>query len=200
MADILYTYGDEVYANLTNKCNCRCTFCIRFQTDGLGSADTLWHQNNPDWNAVKAAMDAFDFTGYKELVFCGYGEPTCALDLLLKAAKYAKETYGLKTRLNTNGLGNLENGRNIVPELSNVIDSVSISLNAENAKAYEAVTRPTFPNAYEAMLSFAKECGKAIPDVRFTIVDVLQDDAIEECRARAKEAGVPLRIRHFSHA
>ena len=52
-------------------------------------------------------MDAFDFTGYKELVFCGYGEPTCAIDNLVASAKYAKEKYGLSIRVNTNGLANL---------------------------------------------------------------------------------------------
>ena len=128
MADILYTYKNSVYANITNKCNCSCTFCIRSQKDGIGSADTLWHEKNPSKDVVLDAIRNYDFTGFDELVFCGYGEPTCALDTLLAAAKIAKEEKGLRTRLNTNGLGNEENGRNIVSELAEVIDSVSISL------------------------------------------------------------------------
>ena len=75
MADILYTYKDQVYANITNKCNCRCRFCIRSHEDGVGDADTLWHKTDPTLEQIKEAMDAFDFAGYKELVFCGYGEP-----------------------------------------------------------------------------------------------------------------------------
>ena len=39
-----------------------------------------------------------------------------------------------------------------MPELAEYIDSVSISLNAANAEEYNKVTRPTFDNAYEAML------------------------------------------------
>ena len=35
MADILYTYKNEVYVNLTNKCDCSCTFCIRSHKDGV---------------------------------------------------------------------------------------------------------------------------------------------------------------------
>lgn len=31
MAKILYVYNDQVYANITNKCDCNCTFCIRKQ-------------------------------------------------------------------------------------------------------------------------------------------------------------------------
>ena len=80
MADILYVYKTSIYDNLTNKCPCRCTFCIRNNTDSVGSADTLWHKHDPSMEDIKKAVDDFDFTGYKELVFCGYGEPTSALD------------------------------------------------------------------------------------------------------------------------
>ena len=87
MADILYVYKTSIYANLTNKCPCRCTFCIRNNTDSVGSADTLWHKHDPSMEDIKKAVDDFDFTGYKELVFCGYGEPTSALDNMLEIAK-----------------------------------------------------------------------------------------------------------------
>lgn len=198
MAEILYTYKNQVYANITNKCNCRCTFCIRFIHDGIGDADTLWHKVNPTLQQVLDAIDAFDFTGYEELVFCGYGEPTCALDILLAAAKHAKEKYGLRIRVNTNGLGSLENGRNIVPELAKVVDAVSISLNAPDPEKYAGVTRPQLPGAYQAMLNFARECRKFIPDVRMTVVDVLPPEEIEASRRVAESVGVRLRVRKYS--
>lgn len=162
MADIIYTYKNEVYANITNKCDCACTFCIRSQKDAIGDATSLWHTVDPTYDEIIAAIDAFDFTGYEEFVFCGYGEPTCALDILEKTAKYVKEKYKLPIRVNTNGLGNLYHRRDIVPKLSEYIDSVSISLNAANAEEYNKVTRPTFDNAYEAMLDFAEECNRMI--------------------------------------
>ena len=99
MADILYTYKNQVYANITNQCNCRCTFCIRSHEDGVGDAETLWHKKDPTVDEIKQAMDSFDFTGFRELVFCGYGEPTCALDMLIETARYAKETFGLAIRV-----------------------------------------------------------------------------------------------------
>ena len=111
MADIIYTYKNEVYANITNKCDCACTFCIRSQKDAIGDATSLWHTVDPTYDEIIAAIDAFDFTGYEEFVFCGYGEPTCALDILEKTAKYVKEKYKLPIRVNTNGLGNLYHGR-----------------------------------------------------------------------------------------
>ena len=195
MADILYTYKDSVYANITNKCNCRCTFCIRFVKDGVGDADTLWHQTNPTLSEVLDAIRDFDFTGYNELVFCGYGEPTCQLDILLEAAAYAKREKNLKTRLNTNGQGSAENGRDIVPELAVVIDSVSVSLNAPSKEEYEEVTRPVHADGFEHMLEFTKRCREEIGDVRWSIVDVLPTEEIERCQALSAEHDIPLKIR-----
>ncbi len=195
MADILYTYKDSVYANITNKCNCRCTFCIRFVKDGVGDADTLWHQTNPTLTQVIDAIRDFDFSGYNELVFCGYGEPTCQLDILLEAAAYAKREKDLRIRLNTNGQGSAENGRDIVPELAKVIDSVSVSLNAPSKEEYEAVTRPLHPDGFKNMLEFTKRCREEIEDVRWSIVDVLPKEEIERCRALSKEHDIPLKIR-----
>ncbi|WP_044913902.1 TIGR04100 family radical SAM protein [Butyrivibrio sp. WCE2006] len=198
MADILYTYKTSVYANITNKCNCRCTFCIRFLKDGIGDADTLWHQVNPTKEEVIEAIRNYDFTGFDELVFCGYGEPTCELDILLAAAKVAKEEKHLKIRLNTNGLGNEENGRNIVPELADMIDSVSISLNAPGSEEYEKVTRPQVPDAFNKMVDFAVECKKRIKNVKWSIVDVLPEDEITRCKELSSKTGIDLRIRHYT--
>jgi len=195
MADILYTYKGSVYANITNKCNCRCTFCIRFVKDGVGDADTLWHQTNPTKTEVLDAIRDFDFSGYDELVFCGYGEPTCQLDILLEAAAFAKEKKGLKTRLNTNGQGSVENGHDIVPELAKVIDSVSVSLNAPSKEEYEEVTRPLHSDAFENMINFTKRCREEIKDVRWSIVDVLPQEEIDRCLALSREHDIPLRIR-----
>ena len=176
MANILYVYKDQVYANITNKCDCACTFCIRSQQDGVGDAETLWHKVDPTLEDIYAAIDAFDFSGYNEFVFCGYGEPTCSLDHLLASARYVKEKTGLPIRLNSNGLGNLYHKRDIVPELATVIDSVSISLNAPNAE----------------------ECGRLIKHTQLSIVDVLPQEDIDACQKIADERGVHLKVRKFS--
>lgn len=197
MATIIYTYKNQIYANITNKCDCACTFCIRSQHDGVGDADTLWHTKEPTLEEIKQAIDDFDFTGYEEFVYCGYGEPTCALDHLLESARYLKSKHDIRIRLNTNGLGNLYHKRNIIPELAEVIDSVSISLNAPNAEEYDKVTRPGFPNAYPAMLDFAEECSHAIPHTQLSIVDVLPEEDICKCQEIADSRGVYLKIRKF---
>ena len=198
MADILYTYKNQIYANITNRCDCSCQFCIRSHKDSVGESDNLWHKSEPSLEEIKQAMDAFDFKGYDELVYCGYGEPTCALDNLLASAAYAKEKQNIKIRLNTNGLANLYYKRNIIPELAKVIDRVSISLNAPTAEKYQEVTRPQFENAFPALLEFAELAKGAFEHVQLSIVDVLPEEEIKECQRIADERGIYLKIRKFS--
>lgn len=198
MADILYVYNNKVYANITNLCDCRCRFCIRSHEEGVGDAETLWHKTEPTLNDIKEAMDAFDFQGFDELIYCGYGEPTCALEHLIESAKYAKKTYGVRIRVNTNGLGNLYHKRNIVPLLAEVADAVSISLNAPTKEAYLQVTRPVFQDAFEGMLEFTSLCKAEIKQVKMSIVDVLPKEEIEASQELAKSLGVELRIRKLA--
>ena len=198
MADIIYTYKNQVYANITNKCDCACTFCIRSLKDHVEQGDgTLWHTVAPTFEDIKAAIDAFDFTNYTEFVFCGYGEPTCELDLMLATARYVKDKTGLPIRLNTNGLGSLYNKKDIVPLLTEVLDSVSVSMNAPDAESYQAITRPQFPDAYKDMLDFASRCKEEGLGVQLSIVDVLSPEDIAKCQATADERGIYLRIRKY---
>lgn len=197
MAEILYTYQGQVYVNLTNKCDCSCKFCIRTHHETVGDADTLWHKVDPTLEEVKTAIDAYDFSGKSELVYCGYGEPTCALDVLVESARYAKERYGLRIRINTNGLGNLYHKKDIVPRLAEIADVISISLNAPTKEAYMEITRPQFADAFEGMLAFAKECGEQIPQVKMTVVDVIPEEEIEASRKLAESIGVELRVRKY---
>lgn len=198
MADIIYTYKNQVYANITNKCDCACTFCIRSEKNHIGESGNLWHTVEPTIEEIKTAIDAFDFTNYNEFVFCGYGEPTCELEKLITIAKYVKENYHLPIRVNTNGLANLYHKRNVVDELAEVVDSISISLNAPDAESYNKVTRPQFEHAYEAMLDFAQECNAKIPHTQLSIVDVLSAEDIAKCQAIADERGVYLKVRKYS--
>ena len=197
MADIIYTYNNQVYMNITNKCDCNCQFCIRSHKDQVGEAEYLWFKQEPSIEEIKAAIDAFDFSKYDEVVYCGYGEPTCALEKLIASAEYIKEHYDIKIRLNTNGLANMYHKRNIVPELAKVVDRVSISLNAPTAEKYQEVTRPQFENAFEGLLAFAELAKDAFEHTQFSVVDVLSKEDIEESQRLADERDIYLRIRRW---
>lgn len=196
MSDIIYTYHGNVYFNITNRCNCNCIFCIRKETDSVGDADTLWHDHTPSFEEIKAAVDAFDFNGYTEAVFCGYGEPTCAYDSLIQTARYMKEKHPqILLRINTNGLGERYNETSIVEEMASCIDSVSISLNAPDARRYQEVTCPTYENAFPIMLDFAKKAKEHFSSVQFSVVDIITKEEIKTCQELADSMGIPLRVR-----
>lgn len=149
---------------------------------------------------MQAALRAFDFASYDEITFCGYGEPTCALDTLTAAAAYLRKTYpAVRLRVNTNGLGDLINGRPTAPILASCVDVISVSLNAPTAEKYVAVTRPSYGEAaFDAMLAFADECRRLGARVIFTVVDVIPPEDIEASRAVAEAHGIPLRVREYT--
>ena len=195
MSDIFYVYGGTAYANLTNKCPCRCTFCIRQNGESVGNATSLWLNSDPTMDDILAALKEFPLSNFDELVFCGYGEPTCAVENLTATAKYVKEHYNVKTRLNTNGLGNMINGRDILPEIAPYLDAISISLNSPTAEKYDELCRPKYEGAFDEMLRFAKSCKGVIPEITLSVVDVISDDDIESCRKIAEDLGIHYRVR-----
>ena len=204
---ITYEYEGALYVNLTNKCNCACVFCLR-QGRAEGSIyteDSLWLEREP---TRQEALDSFlsrDVCAYREIVFCGYGEPTYRLDDLLWLVDRLKERFGDRlppVRINTNGHANLIQGRDVCPELKGRIDTLSISLNAPDAAGYTALCRPVQGEAaYQAMLDFARESAAYVPNVVMTIVDKdKSEEEIAACRKIAEELGVTLRVRSFIDA
>lgn len=199
MADIVYTFENQAYLNITNACPCRCTFCIRNNGDSVGEATTLWFDHNPSIDEIKSEIDTFDFSKYNNsIIICGYGEPTCALNNLIEACKYLK-SKGISIRLNTNGLSDLINKRETAKEICEVIDSVSISLNAPTAEKYNEVTRPVFgEKSFDAMLKFAKKCKEFGIPTKLTVVDVISTEDIEACKKLCEEIDIPLRVREYT--
>lgn len=194
---ILYEVYNNLYVNMTNRCPCACTFCLRQTRDEMNHSGSLWLEREPSVEEVKEEFKKFDMTKYKELVFCGFGEPTERLDDMLQVAAFAKEQFHIKTRINTNGLGSLVNGRDIAPELEGRIDTVSISLNTPNAQRFLELTRSKFgEGSFQAMLDFAKEARKYVPHVVLTTVDTtLTKEEEQECQKICDDLGVTYRIR-----
>lgn len=196
---ISYEVGKNLYLNLTNQCPCACTFCIRNNGDGAYGSDPLWLEHEPTMEEIKADLSKRDISAYNEVIFCGFGEPTCRLDALLETAKWLKSNCEtVKFRLNTNGLGDLVNNRPIAEELCEIIDTISISLNAGTKEEYIKVTRPKFENAWEAMHKFTADCvntGKS--QVVMSVVDVISPEQIEASREVAESLGAVLRVRTY---
>lgn len=196
---ITYTVGDGIYINLTNRCTNNCSFCIRNNGDGAYGSDSLWLDREPDAGEVLADLKKYNVESYKEIVFCGYGEPTMRLDILLESARLIKEAYNVPIRLNTNGLGNLINKKDISPLLGRNIDIISISLNAADAQSYYDLCLPEFGlGSFEAVIEFGRLCSAHIKKVMFSVVrQTLSAAELEKCGEIARGAGVELRIREL---
>lgn len=194
---ILYEVHNGLYVNLTNRCSCACTFCVRQTDDSVGKSDTLWLEHEPTFEEVMAAFDDFDMSKYEELVFCGFGEPTEAFDTLKRVAAEAKRRWNIPVRVNTNGQGSLINERDIAPEFEGIVDTVSISLNTPNAEGYLKLTRSRYKEqAFPAMLEFAREVKKYVPNVVMsTVGTTITHEEEEQCQTLCNELGVTYRIR-----
>ncbi|MBQ9414677.1 MAG: TIGR04100 family radical SAM protein [Clostridia bacterium] len=196
---ILYEFEGGLYVNLTNACTCACVFCIRGGHDGVGDADSLWLERDPTEDEVLDAFRQHDLSAYREVVFCGFGEPTERLDVLLAACRYIRSVSDIPIRLNTNGLAELSLGKSVAPLFEGLIDTVSISMNAPTAAEYVQVTQPSFgEKAFDAMLQFVRDCKRYVPHVMVTAVDVITPEQAERCRKLAESLGVPFRLRNFT--
>lgn len=199
MMTITYPVKRGIYVNMTNRCPCACTFCLRKNSDSVYGSDPLWLDREPTVEEVCASLDKWDLSQYEEIVFCGYGEPTERLDDLLTVARYLKSKSDIRIRINTNGLSDLIHGKRTAPMLKDLIDVVSISLNATNAEDYLKVVRPKFGlPSYEAMLAFTKDCTAYVPQVVMTVVDVVTSpEEQEKSRQICQSLGATLRIRPY---
>ena len=197
---VTYRVGDGLYVNLTNKCPCACTFCIRQNAPGVYGSDSLWLEREPTADEVCEAIEA-NIGDCTELVFCGYGEPTERLDALLEVAgRFKKSHPDIPIRVNTNGLSDLIAGAPTAHRFQGLVDTVSISLNAPTAEEYVALCRPKFgAAAYPALLKFAEEVKGVVPNTVLTVVgtDALTSGKEETCRRIAASLGLTLRVRRF---
>ncbi len=198
----VYQTGTGLYVNLTNRCSNRCDFCVRnYDADktkhhGFAGYD-LWLDHEPSSDEVvakaAAALDAHPET--EEIVFCGYGEPTYRVEQLCAVADFAHER-GLKTRLNTNGHGNAINGRDITDDIVAHIDTIGVSLNATDAKKYDAICHGKWgEKSFDLMLDFAGRCVKRGGNVVMSVVDIIGQEEIAKAQAIADSIGAKLRVR-----
>lgn len=189
---LVYTIDNKLYINLTDRCTLACEFCPKIQ----GSMDV--HEYNLLLSQRHSAEEYIKKIGdpeqYDEIVFCGFGEPTLRIKDLLSIARYCKKS-NIPIRVNTDGLGNLVNKRNILPELSQCVDALSVSMNAQNEEVYNQHCVPALKGSYDSMLEFLTLAPEYIPDTTATAIDGLEGVDIDACEAIAKQLKVKFRRR-----
>ncbi|MCK9479849.1 MAG: TatD family nuclease-associated radical SAM protein [Firmicutes bacterium] len=205
---ISYELEDSLYINLTNRCSNACNFCLRTDKDAkeadkwetsadLAGTSKLWLEREPTVDEIINDLKKRNLKKYKEVVFCGFGEPFMRFDECVKVAKWLK-THGVKIRVNTNGQANLIHQRDVTPEMAGLFDIVSISLNNKNAKEYNEICRSKYgEKAYDALLDFGKRCSEQGIETIFTVVDILPKEDIAICEQIANSHGGKLRVRKY---
>jgi TatD family-associated radical SAM protein len=195
---ITYEVDGALYINVTNRCTNNCEFCIRKNGDGAYGSDSLWLLREPTEEEILDSVFGRDLNTYREIVFCGYGEPSIRLDVIRSVAIKIKEKCPLPVRINTNGHSSLFHGYDTAPAFEGAFDCVSISLNTPSPKRYNEICHPVKTGSFEAMLDFAKEVKKYVPSVLLSVVrDFLTPEELDECRAISDSLGVTLKVRDY---
>jgi TatD family-associated radical SAM protein len=196
---ITYALYDNIYVNLTNRCSNDCVFCERHYGPTVNGRDNLWLEHEPTVSEIENSLSEWDLTAKKEVVFCGYGEPTERLYDMLEVCDWLKKNRTIPIRLNTNGLADLRYQKHTAPLLKDRVDTVSISLNAVDADQYEKICRPVFGHAsFDALLAYAKECTSYVPHVILSVVDkVTTAEQQKKAAEIAASCGAVLRVRPF---
>jgi GTP 3',8-cyclase len=195
----VYWIENKLYLNITNQCSNSCFFCIKRYKQGVGGFNLKLVQEPSIEQITSELAEVLNQRAWDEVIFCGFGEPTERLDVLLSVTGWIKQHYGrpLKVRLNTNGHGYALNpDRDVADGLkASGVDKVSVSLNAGDRETYLEICKPTFPCAYEAVLDFVHK-AKAILEVEVTAVRMPEVD-LAKVQSAADELGVKFRVREY---
>lgn len=189
---ISYKIGPNLYLSITDRCTLECAFCPKTQGRQWVQGYDLKFDHRPDVAEIIASID--DPKNYHEVVFCGFGEPTLRLGVLLEVAQNIKARSG-RVRVNTDGLSDLVHKRPTLPELSRCVDALSVSMNAQNQTIYDRHCQPRLAGSYQAMLHFLTQAPDYIPEVTATAIAGLEGVDIVACERLAQDLGVNFRRR-----
>ena len=196
---ITYVFEGSLYVNITNRCPNNCEFCLRQNTDKVGDSGSLWLEKEPTKEEIWAEISFRALSAFPEIVFCGYGEPTCRLDDMLWVCSKIRKVSDIPIRVNTNGLSDLINRRPTAKDFDNLVDIMSISLNASNAKLYDEICHSEFGmQAFDAILSFTKKVSMFVPKVYLSVVN--KDTPIHElneCEKICNSIGATFKVREY---
>lgn len=194
---VVYWLGDNLYLNITNRCPNSCYFCFRKFKDGIQGFNLKLRREPSQNEVIKKLQEVINIKNWKEVVFCGFGEPLERLDCVLEVTRWIKKHSGRIVRIDTNGQGYLLNkGRKVAKELKEAgVDKVSVSLNAHEKETYNQVCKPAFENAFENVLKFIEKAREEF-DMEITTVTIPEVN-IPKVREIARKLGVGFRIREY---
>ena len=195
---VVYWLGNSLYLNITNRCSNRCYFCFRKFKNGVQEFNLKLQKEPTSEEVIEELRKVINRKKWKEVVFCGFGEPLERLDLILEVTRWLKKKYWKAIRVDTNGQGYLLNkGRDVVWELKEAgVDKVSVSLNAHDKAIYNEICKPVFDDAYENVLEFIKKAKDAGLETEATAVTIPEVD-LAKVKALAERMGIKFSVREY---
>ena len=202
---LAYVLDGKIYINLTNRCTNECIFCLRNDKDNVCGQKLWLDDENFDASDVIEQLnikvnELLTTHPFTEVIFCGYGEPMLKLDILKGVASYIKGHYpNVKIRVNTNGHANYVYKKNVIPELKNLVNEFSVSLNGTNKFEYDEYSRPKFEEAYDEVKKFIKACSDENITVVASVVEGYKGKHLDlgKCEQIAQSLGAKLRVREW---
>jgi TatD family-associated radical SAM protein len=195
----VYWLNNSLYLNLTNQCSNNCWFCFRNFKPGVGGFNLKLTKEPTLPEITTQLQQTLPNQRWKEVVFCGFGEPTARLDILLETARWIKRHHPqIPIRLDTNGHGYALNpGRNVAEELKAAgVSRASVSLNGHDQETYSENCRPNIPNAFKATVEFVQKAKAAGLEVEASAVRMPEVE-LAKVGAVVEALGVPFRIRDY---
>ncbi|MFQ6068483.1 MAG: TatD family nuclease-associated radical SAM protein [Candidatus Bathyarchaeia archaeon] len=193
---VVYWLNKTLYLNITNRCTNNCYFCLRRFKTGIAGFNLKLKDEPPSNRIINVLQNVLNRRHWKEIVFCGFGEPTTRLDTLLEVACWINKTALKPVRIDTNGHAFLlYPKRDVVNELKKAgVSKLSVSLNAHNETIYNEVCQPKFENAFDKVLEFVEQVkdkgfnvevtAVTIPEIEISAVEKLASDMKVQFRAR----------------
>ena len=194
---IVYWLDDTLYLNITNRCSNNCYFCFRRYKNGINGFNLKFGKEPTLRQIIDELQNFISKKAWKEVVFCGFGEPLEKLDYVLEVTKWIKKHFPITVRVDTNGQAYLLNkNRNVIEELKEAgVDRICVSLNAHNKETYNHICKPEFEDAYENVIKFIEK-AKTQFDIKITTVTTPEVN-ISEVRNMTGKMGVKFRLRKY---
>lgn len=197
--NLAYVLGSALYLNITNACTLSCQFCPKIRNNSwtIGGFD-MRLANNPTADEVWSAALNAGILEHSEVVFTGFGESTRRFEVLVDLVQRLKRADVKRVRLDTDGLANLRERRDVLPELSRGgLDAISVSLNAADVTTYARICPSRYGEAaWHAAREFIRLAVRQLPEVTVSFVGVAELDEAE-CRAVAESLGAHFRWRPY---
>jgi TatD family-associated radical SAM protein len=201
---IAYEYHNSLYLNITNRCPNLCVFCIKNKWNMDYRGYNLKLLKEPSVEDIKVDVEKnFLNKNYDEIVFCGYGEPTMRWDtakefiMAVRSGSVKSVPPKIRIRINTNGLGNLINKRDITLEMKGLVDALHISLNTRSREQWVKLMQPFNDyrdNGFDSVIDFIKRAKESVKEVIVTAVELEEVD-IKAVENLANLLGVGFRRR-----